>query len=143
MPLHPKIDFTTYMLYYVSTLVKGDVRLLDVKLLEQAEKDLREIAKRDKSLVTEILTKIDNLKNEEYDKLEIETITGIKLNNRIQEIKIKSPQSVRILYSTFTKNGRVHIVVAIERKKKGRFSSDFFKMLDKRIGQELAMQGRE
>jgi len=77
------------------------------------------------------------LENEEYDKLEIETITGVKLNNRIQEIKIKSPQSVRIFYSTFTKNGRVHIVVAIERKKKDRFSSDFFKMLDKRIDQEL------
>ena len=48
----------------------------DFDIVEQAKKEFKKLAKEDPMLVAEIKKKIDILKQEQYELLDIKTITG-------------------------------------------------------------------
>jgi mRNA-degrading endonuclease RelE of RelBE toxin-antitoxin system len=103
----------------------------DFDIVEQAKKELKKLTKEDPKLVAEIIKKIEILKQEQYELLDIKTITG-KRKYKIQEIRLKYPTECRVFFHIIIVDDKI-IIAGVEKKKVNKFPETYWKNLENRI----------
>ena len=103
----------------------------DFDIVEQAKKEFKKLAKEDPMLVAEIKKKIDILKQEQYELLDIKTITG-KRKYKIKEIRLKYPTECRVFFHIIVMDDKI-IIAGVEKKKVNKFPEAYWKNLENRI----------
>ena len=114
----------------------------DFDIVEQAKKEFKKLTKEDPKLVAEIIKKIEILKQEQYELLDIKTITG-KRKYKIQEIRLKYPTECRVFFHIIIVDDKI-IIAGVEKKKVNKFPETYWKNLENRIdiylGQKWGIQ---
>lgn len=106
---------------------------INMKMTKRYEKAFKIIINEDKKLAAEIIKHVELLEKDKLEQLNLDYIKRSKPKYKIMEIIIKSPQSYRVFYVYLTISGTDILLVDGRRKKVDRFSSDYFKELDKVI----------
>ena len=110
---------------------------MHLKILERAQKEIRKLTVKDPKLAAEVITRIQQLGNREFEKLEIRPIIRKNGKYKIQEIKIFHPSSFRIFYVEIFENDDCTYIIDCKKKKVNKFDNSYFKTLDRCLEREL------
>jgi len=110
---------------------------MDFKILERAQRELKKLPTKDPELSAEVYTRIQQLRNGEFEKLNIRPIIRKNGKYKMKEIRIFNPNSFRIFFvEIFEKDGCTY-VIDCRKKKVDKFDSEYFKTLDRCLESEL------
>lgn len=101
-----------------------------IELTNRAEKALKKLNSKDKPLLAEVYKKLGLLEKGTLEGLDIRPIVRKDGLYAIQEIRIRNPRSYRVFYWRISKSDNKILIVDGQEKKKRRFPSKYFKMLD-------------
>ena len=104
-----------------------------IKTTPKIEKELAQIAKKDKKLFAEIYQKMNYIKNGNFEQLDIRKIKREKGKFNILEIRIMGSHSYRIFYIHLNQETHSILLVDGRKKKVNAFKSKYFRELDNYI----------
>ncbi|MBK5252369.1 MAG: type II toxin-antitoxin system RelE/ParE family toxin [Peptostreptococcaceae bacterium] len=108
-----------------------------IEITSKAEHAFIKLQKKDGILLAEIMKKIEMLEKGKPEALDIRPIIRKNGDYKINEIRIKHPNSYRLFYIQVYQNEDKIIIVDGRKKKVGKFPLKYFKELDKCINTYL------